>query len=97
MDNDISESINTINERRDACTFIRNLGLDLDLPITCVCNALALWHSFRLVSSRSNLDMLSAALQRKKEEVCIDQWKVECAACILVSVKANEVQRKVVS
>ena len=85
------------SDRRRACNFIRNLGKDLDIPVTCICNALALWHSFREVqSSRPTIDMLSPSIQRKKEdEYWIDQWKVDCASCVLVSVKANEVQRKV--
>jgi hypothetical protein len=85
------------SDRRAACAFIRDLGVDLDLPITCVCNALALWHAVRAApTARSNFEVLSPALKQKKDDATwIDQWRVDCAACVLVSVKAHEVQRKV--
>ncbi len=95
----VTHSIDPVvdSDRRAACDFIRNLGVDLDLPITCVCNALALWHAFRAApAARSNFEVLSPALKQKKDDgTWIDQWRVECAACVLVSVKAHEVQRKV--
>ena len=88
-----------VAHKRDACTFIRNLGSDLDLPITCISNALALWHAFHSVPEpRSFFEVkCPALLQQKKDEEgkWIHQWKVECASCVLVSIKANEVQRKV--
>jgi hypothetical protein len=34
-------------------------------------------------------------LQKKESSTWIDEWKVECGACVLVSVKAHEVPRKV--
>jgi len=85
----------------EACAFIRLLGEDLDLPTTCTCSALFLYHSYRAAQANSALQMhdtdgkslFTSAKERAKSPVV---WaKVEAGACVLVSTKANDIQRKV--
>ncbi|KAJ1494608.1 hypothetical protein T484DRAFT_1764925, partial [Baffinella frigidus] len=88
---------------RRACTFVRQLAHDLEMPPTTTCAALAILHAYKAERDRpggSGFDtegkqLGAASSAREKEKSPLEWYKVECAAAVLLACKSGEVARKV--
>mmetsp|Transcript_35282 Transcript_35282/g.110251 ORF Transcript_35282/g.110251 Transcript_35282/m.110251 type:complete len:276 (+) Transcript_35282:128-955(+) len=81
---------------RRACEFMRAVCRDLEMPMTATCACLTLFHAYMSASAKHQEMASQDHLKLLKPVECaVENWRLECAACVLIASKANEVSRKV--
>ncbi|EKX55346.1 hypothetical protein GUITHDRAFT_99129 [Guillardia theta CCMP2712] len=68
---------------------------DLEMPMTATCACLTLFHAYMSASAKHQEMASQDHLKLLKPVECaVENWRLECAACVLIASKANEVSRK---